>query len=57
MATVFSMIGIAGVLIAFGWFSVRETANIARFLRDLGEGSPVDFEPSIVRAYRGAERA
>ena len=57
MATAFSIVGIAGVLIAFGWFSVRETANIARFLRDLGEGSAVDFETSIVRVYRGAERA
>ena len=37
MATAFSMMGIAGVLVAFAWFSARQTANMTRVLMQFGE--------------------
>jgi len=37
MATAFSMMGIAGVLVAFAWFSARQTANMTRVLMQFGQ--------------------
>src|SRR5215212_1125595 len=37
MATMFSALGIAGLLSAFAWFSVRQTANMSHLLRQFGE--------------------
>ena len=37
MATMFSALGIASLLSAFAWFSVRQTANMSHLLRQFGE--------------------
>jgi hypothetical protein len=37
MATMFSVFGIASMLMAFGWFSARQTAHMGELLKAYGQ--------------------